>query len=73
MLTALRIGDPRRGAALIVALALAPRYAARTGLYVTARGHREIRPGAPADDPAARARLWTATAQLVASLGVDAG
>lgn len=68
VLTALHIGDPQRGADLITSLATAERYEGRTGLYVTARGHREIRPVAPADDAARGALLWSATEELLAML-----
>ncbi|MWV48657.1 SDR family NAD(P)-dependent oxidoreductase [Rathayibacter sp. VKM Ac-2803] len=68
ILTALHIGDPRRGADLITALATDAEYLRRTGLYVTARGRREIRPVSPGDDAARRAQLWTATEELIATL-----
>lgn len=69
ILRALRIGDPRRGADLITALATDPQYDGRTGLYVTARGRREIRPVRPGDDTDLQTRLWTATEELLARLG----
>lgn len=68
ILRALRIGDPQRGADLITALATGAEYEGRTGLYVTARGRREIRPVRPGDDAALQARLWSATEELVARL-----
>lgn len=64
-LTALRIGDPARGAGLIVDLAVAPDLADRTGEYRTVRGHRALTPAAPGDDPDSRARLWQETALLL--------
>lgn len=68
ILTAMHIGDPQRGADLITALATDPKYDGRTGLYITARGHREIRPVAPGDDAAMQAQLWAATEELTATL-----
>ena len=65
LLTRLRIGDPRRGAGLIVHLATHPSYGNVSGRYVTVRGPREITPAAPADDPAARRRLWNVTEELL--------
>ncbi|ROO85486.1 short-subunit dehydrogenase [Actinocorallia herbida] len=65
ILTRLRIGDPARGAGLIVALAADPSFAGRTGGYHTVRGTRLIRPSAPADDPALQALLWDETERLL--------
>jgi NAD(P)-dependent dehydrogenase (short-subunit alcohol dehydrogenase family) len=65
MLKVLRIGDPSRGASLIVALATAERYGTVTGRYVTVRGGRELEPAAPAGDPAMCARLWNETERLL--------
>ena len=66
ILRTVRIGDPARGASLIVTLATAERYGAVTGRYVTVRGARELEPAAPADDPAVWARLWDETEHLLA-------
>ncbi|MBN9208361.1 MAG: hypothetical protein J0H96_06810 [Microbacterium ginsengisoli] len=65
VLKALRIGDPDRGADLIVALATDPQYAGETGLYVTARGHQRITPAPPGDDPLMQRRLWHDTTALL--------
>lgn len=65
LLHLLRIGDPRRGAGLIVALATDPRFASRSGGYYTVAGTRELTPSAPGDDPGWQARLWDATEQLL--------
>jgi NAD(P)-dependent dehydrogenase (short-subunit alcohol dehydrogenase family) len=51
VLTRLGIGDPARGAGLIVALATGPAFAGRTGGYHTVRGARRISPAPPGDDP----------------------
>lgn len=68
VLRTLRIGDPARGAGLIVELATAARYAGRTGLYVTEKGRRELTPAAPATHPAAQDELWHSTERLMAVL-----
>lgn len=65
VLRALRIGDPRRGAGLIVRLATDPAFADTTGEYWTVRGPRAITPAAPADDERSRRELWDATELLV--------
>lgn len=65
LLGALSIGDPARGAGLIVDLADSPAYAGRTGGYYTVRGPRAIAPAAPGDDPACQALLWTETERLL--------
>ena len=68
ILRALRIGDPARGAGLIVDLATEARYAGRTGLYVTEKGRRELTPVDPATDTAAQDELWGSTEYLLAGL-----
>jgi NAD(P)-dependent dehydrogenase (short-subunit alcohol dehydrogenase family) len=67
ILTALRIGDPNRGADLIVALATQPEFATGTGQYVTARGHRRITPVSPGNDPHTQLALWQLTTDLLAT------
>ncbi|WP_423464159.1 SDR family NAD(P)-dependent oxidoreductase [Promicromonospora sp. MS192] len=64
-LRALRIGDPRRGAGLIVRLATDPAFAGVSGGYYTVRHDRALIPAAPADDQDARARLWDQTEELL--------
>lgn len=66
VLTALRVGDPRRGANLIVALSTDPRFATETGRYITVKGKKEITLAGPAADPTTRAELWTATEAILA-------
>ncbi|WP_226872854.1 Rossmann-fold NAD(P)-binding domain-containing protein [Microbispora sitophila] len=51
ILTRLSIGDPARGAGLIVTLATDPAFAGRTGGYYTVRKTRQIQPASPGDDP----------------------
>lgn len=67
LLKTLRVGDPRRGAALITALAIDPAFDGKTGGYYTVRGRRTIPPTAPGDDPQWQARLWAETERLLDS------
>jgi NAD(P)-dependent dehydrogenase (short-subunit alcohol dehydrogenase family) len=64
-LRALRIGDPRRGAGLIVLLATGTGAVTESGSYWTVRGPRRIAPVAPADDDRLRRALWEETERLV--------
>ena len=66
VLTALRIGDPSRGAELIVRLATDPEFAGRSGEYWTVRGPRAIVPVAPGNDPVRQRELWDATERILA-------
>ncbi|QSQ19175.1 SDR family NAD(P)-dependent oxidoreductase [Pyxidicoccus parkwayensis] len=65
VLRALRIGDPNRGASLIVRLATDPQLNGRTGEYYTVRRREPLTPVAPATDAARCAELWEATAKLL--------
>jgi NAD(P)-dependent dehydrogenase (short-subunit alcohol dehydrogenase family) len=65
LLTALRIGDPRKGADLIVSLATDPAFARRNGEYWTVRGPSMIEPAAPGDDSELQNALWQATEELL--------
>jgi NAD(P)-dependent dehydrogenase (short-subunit alcohol dehydrogenase family) len=67
VLTRLGIGDPARGAGLIVALATDPGFAGRTGGYYTVRGTRRISPTPPGDDPEIQTHLWRETRRLLHS------
>ncbi|GAA1137594.1 MULTISPECIES: SDR family NAD(P)-dependent oxidoreductase [Microbacterium] len=67
ILTALRIGDPRRGADLIVQLATHPDYHDRNGEYWTVRGPRAIQPASPGDDSALQKELWIHTERMLLS------
>ncbi|MDQ7876470.1 SDR family NAD(P)-dependent oxidoreductase [Microbacterium sp. QXD-8] len=71
VLRTLRIGDPRRGAGLIVDLATDPAFGRETGVYVTARGRRRITPSAPGDDPAVQRELWDASVALLGRRTAD--
>lgn len=61
----LGIGDPARGAGLIVALASDPGFAGFSGGYYAVRGTRRIHPTPPGDDPGLQAQLWHETQQLL--------
>ena len=65
ILKALPIGDPSRGAGLIVDLATSDRFRASNGEYWTVRGPRRIMPTAAAQDVAAQRQLWRATESLL--------
>jgi NAD(P)-dependent dehydrogenase (short-subunit alcohol dehydrogenase family) len=66
LLTRLRIGDPRRGAEIIVRLATDPAFAANTGGYFAAKGAKPLEcPKAGRGEQAQRA-LWEATSELLA-------
>lgn len=65
VLRTLRIGDPQRGADLIVRLATDPSFAKRSGEYWTVRGPRRIHPAHPADDVDLQRRLWEETERLL--------
>ncbi|GAA1834342.1 SDR family NAD(P)-dependent oxidoreductase [Agromyces salentinus] len=73
LLTRLRIGDPRRGADLIVRLATDDAFAGRSGGYYGVRGARALAPVHPADDREWRARLWDETERLLDRVGVVTG
>ena len=70
VLRRLRIGDPARGAGLIVALAVEPAFAGRTGGYYSVRGRRRLDPAPPGDDPQRQAELWRETERIVRGLGI---
>ncbi|MEU4244499.1 hypothetical protein [Actinoplanes sp. NPDC026619] len=65
VLTRLGIGDPARGAGLIVALATGPAFTGRSGGYYTVRGTRQIQPAPPGNDPNLQAELWDETQRLL--------
>lgn len=67
ILRALRIGDPRTGADLIVRLATDAEFAGRNGEYWTVRGPRRIEPVAPGDDIDLQRELWERTQELLLS------
>ena len=71
LLTSLKIGNPERGAGIIVRLASDPAFADVRGGYFSVSGARPLVPVAPGADAQAQQALWQATAERVAALGRD--
>ncbi|MEU3983249.1 SDR family NAD(P)-dependent oxidoreductase [Streptomyces sp. NPDC026672] len=69
LLGALRVGDPRRGASVIVRLATAPDLARTTGAYVSVRDAAPLPCPAPGRDESVQRELWEETAALLGELG----
>ena len=68
----LKIGDPSRGAGIIVRLARAPEFAVRTGGYFSVKDAAPLTPVAPGNDPVLQQELWARTAAFVAArVGLD--
>jgi NAD(P)-dependent dehydrogenase (short-subunit alcohol dehydrogenase family) len=67
MLTWLKIGNPERGAGIIVRLASDPTFAEVTGGYFSVSDARPLVPVAPGADRQAQQALWQATAERVAA------
>jgi NAD(P)-dependent dehydrogenase (short-subunit alcohol dehydrogenase family) len=65
LLTWLNVGNPERGAGIIVSLASDPAFAGATGGYFSVSDARRLAPVAPGDDPQALQALWQATAERV--------
>jgi NAD(P)-dependent dehydrogenase (short-subunit alcohol dehydrogenase family) len=65
ILKALRIGDPRRGAGIIVRLATDPAFAEVTGGYFSVRAAAPLTCPEPGRSNKMQADLWEATARLV--------
>ncbi len=61
----LGIGDPSRGAGIIVRLATDPEFGVKTGLYVSVRNAGSLTPAAPADSEDQRRRLWIYTDDIL--------
>jgi NAD(P)-dependent dehydrogenase (short-subunit alcohol dehydrogenase family) len=72
LLTWLRIGNPERGARIIVRLASDPAFAEVTGGYFSVKDARPLVPVAPGADRQAQQALWQATAERVAAFIRDA-
>jgi NAD(P)-dependent dehydrogenase (short-subunit alcohol dehydrogenase family) len=67
LLTWLKIGNPERGADIIVRLASDPAFADVTGGYFSVKDARPLIPVAPGTDRQAQQALWQATAERVAA------
>ena len=61
----LRVGDPARGAGLIVRLATDPAFAGRNGGYYSVRSEKPLTPAHPGGDPEWQRRLWDETERLL--------
>jgi NAD(P)-dependent dehydrogenase (short-subunit alcohol dehydrogenase family) len=72
LLTWLKIGNPERGASIIVRLASDPAFAEVTGGYFSVKDARPLVPVAPGADRQAQQTLWQATTERVAAFIRDA-
>ena len=73
LLTWLKIGNPERGAGIIVRLASDPAFANVTSGYFSVNDTRPLAPVAPGADPQAQQALWQATAERVAAFSRGEG
>jgi NAD(P)-dependent dehydrogenase (short-subunit alcohol dehydrogenase family) len=71
LLTLLKVGNPERGAGIIVRLASDRTFANATGGYFSVTDARALAPVAPGNDPRAQQALWQATAERVAAFTQD--
>lgn len=69
VLDVLKVGDPRRGAGIIVRLATDPAFAHTTGGYFSVRDARPLRCPEPGRGEDVQRRLWTETESLLAVTG----
>jgi NAD(P)-dependent dehydrogenase (short-subunit alcohol dehydrogenase family) len=65
----LRIGDPDRGAGIIVSLATDPTFDQQSGVYVSVKNARALTPFTPANREDVRRQLWDATAIILSRFG----
>ncbi|MEK1946532.1 MAG: SDR family NAD(P)-dependent oxidoreductase [Ensifer adhaerens] len=68
ILTRLKIGDPRRGAGIIVRLAMDAEFGTATGGYFSVKDATPLEPVSPADDPNARQALWAITHEVLGAI-----
>jgi NAD(P)-dependent dehydrogenase (short-subunit alcohol dehydrogenase family) len=61
----LSIGNPKRGAGIIVQLAIDPEFGQRSGEYVSVKNAHPLTPVAPADSEEARRQLWDSTSKTL--------
>ncbi|MEU3528338.1 SDR family NAD(P)-dependent oxidoreductase [Streptomyces sp. NPDC038707] len=71
VLRTLRIGDPRKGAGIIVRLATDPALTETTGGYFSVDDARPLQCPAPGRDPRVQRELWDATTALLAARLAD--
>ena len=69
LLTWLKVGDPRKGAALLVKLAIDPAFDGVSGGYFMGQRVRRVPPPRPGDDPAVAHALWAATETALSARG----
>ncbi|MGW1208029.1 SDR family NAD(P)-dependent oxidoreductase [Streptomyces sp. NPDC002499] len=67
VLNTLKVGDPRRGAGIIVRLAVDSALKGTTGSYFSVRDARPLQCPEPGRDPRVQGELWEATAALLAA------
>jgi NAD(P)-dependent dehydrogenase (short-subunit alcohol dehydrogenase family) len=67
LLAWLKIGNPERGANIIVRVASDPVFAEVTGSYFSVKNARPLTPVAPGDDRQAQHALWNATVEQLAT------
>jgi NAD(P)-dependent dehydrogenase (short-subunit alcohol dehydrogenase family) len=65
LLTRLKIGDPRKGAGIIVQLATDPAFEGVTGGYFAAKDAKPLECPPAGSDPATQRALWEATEELL--------
>jgi NAD(P)-dependent dehydrogenase (short-subunit alcohol dehydrogenase family) len=65
LLSFLRVGDPNRGAGIIVRLATEPEFAGVSGGYFSVRNVEPLVPAAPGGDVGTQRKLWDVTAKAV--------
>jgi NAD(P)-dependent dehydrogenase (short-subunit alcohol dehydrogenase family) len=68
ILNTFRIGDLRRGAAIITRLATDPVLASTTGTYLSVKNAARLECPEPGRSPAVQQELWQATAEVVGDL-----
>ncbi|WP_405849596.1 SDR family NAD(P)-dependent oxidoreductase [Streptomyces niveus] len=69
VLNTLRIGDPRKGAGIIVRLATDPAFAHTSGGYFSVRDAKPLECPEPGRDPRVQKELWDQTMALLADRG----
>ncbi len=70
ILNTLHIGDPRKGADIIIRLATEPQYQAVTGGYFNVGTGRPIVPAYPGGDIVMQRQLWSTTTELLRQKGL---
>lgn len=71
VLNTLRVGDPRKGAGIIVRLATDPAFAHTSGGYFSVRDAKPLQCPEPGRDPLVQKELWDQTMALLAGRASD--